>query len=97
MIYTTRYVHCISPKGTDTGPDAEIPDGFVFEPGRSALRQIAALLRGAKVLMKGSLVREFRREASGRIVVFPSNHTMDRIWHSVILTPKAAAGEKVQP
>ena len=77
MRYTTRYVHKISPRDTDTGPVDdldEVPDDN---------RECGRLLRKNGLLARGERVTGFRIEADGRLVAFPAAS----IWHSIILTP----------
>jgi hypothetical protein len=99
-VYSSRYVHKINPRDTDTGPDVTIATppvpprvtytvhstGEVVDCTRNALdcRAVGAILRAARLLGKGESVYEARIEPDGRIVAFPRAS----IWHSIILTPK---------
>lgn len=74
MIYSSRYVHKISPSNKDVGPNVLIPDA-------STKAKVAKALRGARILGSGGMIREMRHEG-GKLVVFPSKS----IWHAIILT-----------
>lgn len=74
MLYSSRYVHKISPSEKDKGPDVLIPDA-------STKAKVAKALRSARILGSGGMVREMRHEG-GKLVVFPSKS----IWHAIILT-----------
>jgi len=77
--YSVRYVHKISPKDTDTGPDIRLEASALID--RKAL---GAAMRNGKLLMSGEAIRHFRVEHDGKVVVFPPSGS---IWWSIILTP----------
>lgn len=79
ITYASRFVHKISPKDTDTGPEVTLDTAGL---DRSKLGRV---LREARILIKGQRVAHYRIESDGRIVCFP----MASIWWSIILTPKA--------
>ncbi len=82
-LYHSRYVHKISPRETDTGPDVALDDR-----ARSNKKDLGAALREMRVMSTGERVNAYRIEPSGRIIVFPSGSGgMRNIWHSIILTP----------
>jgi hypothetical protein len=88
LSYSSRYVHKISPRDTDTGPDVTLTR-HATEPTIGTLhtlnrKTLGAELRGARVLCKGESLYAARLEPDGRIVAFPRAS----IWHSIILTPK---------
>lgn len=91
VTYSVRYVHKVAPSEKDVGPDVTLD---VDRLGRVAAfvvadrRQLGADLRRLGVLLPGARIREWRREATGRIVVFPALPGLSTYWHSVILTPK---------
>jgi hypothetical protein len=81
--YSVRYIHAISPRPTDVGPDVELTKEDLTDA-----RSLAKALREAHVLCAGSRLREYREEghvAVGtlRIVAFPDRSAG---WHSIILT-----------
>jgi hypothetical protein len=73
-MYSTRYVHKISPSAKDVGPTVLLTD-------TSSKAKVAKALRAARILHAGGSIREMRHEG-GKLVVFPSKS----VWHSIILT-----------
>lgn len=74
--WSVRYVHKISPKPGDTGPDV-----FLEWESAEGLKHLGARLRSARVLFSGYRLKEARKERPDRIVAFPAGS----IWHSIIL------------
>lgn len=81
MFYTSRYVHSIAPRDTDTGPDVTLDQRDMRDR-----RTLGAALRKAGILDKGNSLSDFRQEPSGRIVAFPRTR-YGGMWHAFILTP----------
>ena len=82
--YSTEYVHKISnARGRTLGPHVQLSPSDLHSTGA-----LASALRKAKVLVQRGRIREMRREAGGRIVVFPTVPEMTTYWHSIILTPQ---------
>jgi len=77
--YSARYVHKISPSPNDVAPRDVL---LHFDATRNKTT-LARALREQKIISKGDTVRDFRIEARGKIVVFPSGRIMP--WHSIIL------------
>ena len=82
-LYTTRFVHKISPSPNDFGKDVELSESDL-----ASKKTLGVALRKAGILMSGGQVREQRVEHSGRVVAFPSVPGLSTYWHSIILTPK---------
>lgn len=82
MEYAVRFIHKISPRDTDIGPQVTITDADLANA-----KTLAKSLRRQNALLGGARVREWRKEKDGRIVVFPTLPGMTTYWHSVILTP----------
>lgn len=98
MKYAIRFVHKVSSSPNDSASDPiELPEGATEDR-----RTLGAALRGSgasqkvypgqtRVLMKGESVRDYRIDAHGRIIVFPTAS----VWHSIILTPLMPDGRPV--
>lgn len=78
MTHSSRYVHKIAPRDTDTGPQASLTKGDLTNR-----RALGAALRRAKILASGERLTDYRVEAGSRVVAFPAAS----IWHSIILEP----------
>lgn len=77
---SVRYVHKISPRDSDTGPDVAISDNAF-----SNRNTLAKALRKNGVLTSGARIRQMRVEGD-KVVVFPTVPGLTTYWHSVILT-----------
>ena len=83
--YSSRYIHKISPRTTDIGPDVEL------SPGETGDRKaLAAKLRGVAILCMGQRIQHHRVELDGKVICFPQAS----IWHSIILTPAPLAAQQ---
>ena len=79
--FSVRYVHPISPRLSDTGPDVEIPDGAFADR-----KKLAAVLRQQGALCSGARIKGFRVEGPN-VVAFPVCPGITSYWHSVTLAP----------
>ncbi len=79
-VYSVRYVHKVSPRETDTGPNVKLTPRDL-----ASAASIAKALRRAKVMYRGEKVGDYRVDA-GRLIVFPRG--VPGGWHSIILTPE---------
>jgi len=77
-----RYVHKISPSDKDVAGPIHLSAGDFKDK-----KTLGAALRRQRILMSGGSVQQFRLEASGRVVAFPSVPGLTTYWHSIILTP----------
>jgi hypothetical protein len=89
MKYSSRYVHKISPKPTDVGPEVSLTEKDTRD--RKALGKA---LREQRVLSRGERIQQYRVEPGG-VVIFPEAS----IWHAIVLeTPRyqrrQAAGQR---
>lgn len=75
-MYQTRYIHKISPRDTDVGPEITLNEGDFADSCR-----LARALREHKILESGRRLGSFRVEGN-KVVCFPAGG----IWHSIILT-----------
>ena len=78
-LYSSRYVHKISPRDADTGPTVELSLSDLDDR-----RKLGAALRRAGVSI--DRVSTYRREGADKVVVFPEKRS---IWHAVVLTTGA--------
>lgn len=81
--YSVRYVHKVSSRSTDTGPDVVLGPSDLVD--KNAL---GAALRRQGALISGGRVREFRVEGNGRVVAFPIVPHLTTYWHSIIMEPR---------
>lgn len=85
--YSTRYIHKISPKDSDVGPDVTVSAALLGSLTRNeAQLRLAKTLRAQGALERGRRLRNWRVDPEGRILAFPSG--FDTYWHCIILTPK---------
>jgi len=76
--FKSRYVHAISPRPNDYGPEIEVTE--------SDLRDKKALgkkLLEARILSRGDRVVDYRKEPGG-VVVFPGPR-VGGMWHAIVL------------
>lgn len=81
--YKTKYTHKFRPSDRDVGPDIKLGAEDLTSPAK-----LAAALRKGHVLGTGGRIRQFRTEAGGKIVAFPSMPGMTTYWHAITLEPK---------
>lgn len=79
--FSVHYVHPISPRLSDVGPDVDIPDNAF-----SNRKTLAAALRLQGALCPGARVTSFC-VVGPNVVVFPSVPGLTSYWHSVTLAP----------
>ncbi len=79
--FSVRYVHKISPRADDRGPDVDLSDADLKSNGA-----LAKVLRDKKAgLQPGGRISSFRIDKNdGHISAFPGSG-----WHCIILTPKS--------
>jgi hypothetical protein len=83
MNYKIRFIHKIAPRPN------EYHDRSVDIPIGATQKEICAALRACGAMNSGQRAREWRREADGRIVVFPCAwRGITTVWHSIILEPQ---------
>ena len=81
--YSVRYVDKFLPSSKDIGGDISLAPSDLTDPAK-----LAKAMRKGGALGAGGRVRQFRVEAGGRVVAFPTMPGMTTYWHSIILTPK---------
>jgi hypothetical protein len=79
-VYSVRYVHKISPRDTDVGPNIQLPDGCF-----SDRKLLGKSLRDRKIMMCCASVRTFRVEGD-KVIVFPQCPGLTTYWHSIVLS-----------
>jgi hypothetical protein len=88
QVYTSEFVHKVSNKG---GYVKGNPVALGYEELHDKAKLNKALIL-ARIQSEGARIRDFRIEANGRIVVFPTMPGMSTYWHAIRLNPTALTG-----
>jgi len=85
QVYTSEFVHKVSNPGGKYDKGNSVALGYDELHDKSKLNKALLL---ARIQNEGARIRDFRIEANGRVVIFPTMPGMTTYHHAIILTPK---------